>query len=221
MRFIAGFSRHPFRCGRWLPPNGSFRPIAAISDLRQLARMFASLLMAVALATGRPASACPVQPEPAALTSAAFTIPSRGETLLFSAAPSFQSVRYALRVVRPSASRRAFANLLRLKRRFDCNVHDRVGEWKFELSPDEGDSLFSASAALEDRNNKQPEVVLDGTSVELRHYVDGKLAFVYGSNEPAKEQLSETVLNVLARHVPRKELPASDDWRYKLPGTKI
>jgi len=178
-------------------------------------------LITIALAAGTPAKACPVQPEPAALGSAAFPIPSHGQALLFSAAPSFQSVRYALRVYRRDAAGRGVAVLVRLKRRPDCNVHDRAGEWKFALSLRETRSLFSTAGDLERRSNKDAEIVLDGTSVELRHYVGGKLIFSDDSNGLAKEQLSRTVLNLLARHVPAKELPLSGDWRYKLSGTRI
>jgi hypothetical protein len=175
-------------------------------------------LMAVVLATGATTRACPVQPEPAALTSAAFRVPSHGETLLFSTAPSFQSIRYALRIVRSSGARTGSAVLIRLMRRFDCNVHDPAGEWKFRLSPEETDALFSAVTALEMRD-ESTDVVIHGTWVEFRHYVRGKLAFSYASNGPPKEQLSKVVLDVVAHHVPANELPRSDDWRYQLPGT--
>jgi hypothetical protein len=96
-----------------------------------------------------------------------------------------------------------------------------VGEWKFKLSPDESTSLFSTVASLEQVSKNDTDIVLDGTSVALKHYVAGKLTFSYGSNGPAKEQLSRAVLNLLSHHVPAKDLPRSDDWRYKLPGTKI
>jgi len=86
------------------------------------------------------------------------------------------------------------------------------------LSPEETDTLFSTAAALEDLKN-DADIMLDGTSVELKHFTAGKLTFSYGSNGRAKEQLSRAVLNVLGHHVPAKELPRSDDWQYKLPGT--
>lgn len=184
--------------------------------------MFMVALLAVSTAAHVPTGACPRQAEPTALTSAAFAVPSRGETLLFSAAPSFQSVRYALRVFRSNKKKGSSAVLIRLKRRWECNVHDRMGEWTLQLSPEETTALFDAAVALRDNRKIDDEwVVLDGNRVEVRHYNDGKLTSSYDSNGFAKEYLSKTVLGVLRKHVPPTELPVANDWRYKLPGTVI
>ena len=177
-------------------------------------------LIAFALAAATPAGACPAQAEPAALSSAAFKIPSRGETLLFSVAPSSLSVRYALRIVRPNGASGSSAQLVRLHRRMDCNVHDRAGEWSFKLTRAETDSIFKAASDLQRVAEGAPlEVVLDGTAVEVQRYSDGKRSFNYDSNAGPKEQLSATVLEILKRHVPPSELPRSNDWRYRLAGT--
>jgi len=62
------------------------------------------------------AGRCPPQPrpEPAPLESAGLYYPVEGDTLLFSAAPSFQSTRYAARVIRRPSSKTAWATLVRL-----------------------------------------------------------------------------------------------------------
>ena len=181
--------------------------------------MVLSSLIALSVAAASPSTgACPTQPEPAALTSAAFTVPSSGETLMFSAAPSFRSVRYALRVFRPSGARVGSALLIRLKRRLDCNVDDRTGEWTFTLSPTETDALFAAAADLERHGDDPNSIVLDGTSIQLSRYTAGKLVFNYSSNGLAKERLSKLVLDTMRQHVRADELPRSADWSYRAPG---
>ena len=181
-----------------------------------------AIAIGFALAAATPAGACPVQPEPAALSSAAFKVPSRGETLLFSVAPSSLSVRYALRIVRRDGASSASAQLVRLHRRMDCNVHDRAGEWSFKLSRGEADAIFNAAAELQRiAETAPPEIVLDGTAVQLERYADGKRSFNYNSNAGPKEQLSATVLEIVKRHVPASELPRTNDWRYRLAGTTL
>jgi hypothetical protein len=206
---------HPLRTFR-------FRPIADIGSVAQVAAMLVSILMGAALAIGAAGTvSCPRQPEPTPLTSTAFQVPSSGEALLFSATPSFQSIRYALRVIRPAGTRVASATLIRLKRRWDCNVHDRAGQWHFRLSAVETDRLFAAVKELERHGDNPSEIVMDGTSVELQRFSSGDKAYQYSSNGPPKEQLSRTVLMVLKQHVPRTELPATDDWRFRMPGTSL
>ena len=178
--------------------------------------------IAFALAAATPAGACPAQAEPAALSSAAFKIPSRGETLLFSVAPSSLSVRYALRIVRPDGASGSSAQLVRLHRRMDCNVHDRAGQWSFKLSRAETDAIFEKASELQRvAETTAPEVVLDGTAVEAKRYSNGEQLFNYESNTGPQEQLSATVLEILKRHVPPRELPRANDWRYRLAGTTL
>ena len=157
-------------------------------------------------------AACPQQPEPPTLSSAGFDVPVEGDTLLFSAAPSNQSIRFAVRVIRRPGSSKAWATLVRLKRRFDCNVLDQMGTWDFELSAKEADALFGAVASLE-RTPPETDVTIDGTQVEFQHHTAGKKVFGYSSNGAAKERLSAAMLEVVRHHVPAPELPASPDWR--------
>ena len=174
-----------------------------------------------ALAMSEPSIACPKQPEPAPLTTAAFKVPRSGETLLFSAAPSFRSVRYALRIVRPHGAGPATASLLRLSRRFDCNLHDRAGQWTFSLSQTEADAVFEALPAQKELAEDAQSITTDGTRIELKHYARGKLGLSYASNGPAMTKLSTAVLKALGRHVPATELPRSADWHFKLPGSPL
>jgi hypothetical protein len=178
---------------------------------------FLSLMLVIQTVTTPARGTCPRQPEPALLASAAFAVPPSGETLLFSAKPSFRSVRYALRIVRPSAAGSASGTLIRLSRRFDCNVHDRVGEWTFKLSAVQADAVFRAVPSTEELAEDAKWVTMDGTRVELRRYRAGKPTFSYSSNGPAKENLSKVVLNVVRQHVAANELPSSEDWQYELP----
>ena len=157
--------------------------------------------------------ACPKQsqPEPAPLDSARFNWPVDGDTILFSAAPSFQQIRYVARVIRRPSARTAWARLVRLKRRADCNVLDRTGAWDFELSIDETASLFQAVADF-GRRSPGPEVTLDGTQVQVQRHSSGKTVFDYSSNDPAKDELSGAVLGIMRKHVPAGDLPSASDW---------
>ena len=164
------------------------------------------------------ARACPRQAEPAPLSSAGLSIPSDGDTLLFSAAPSFQNVRFALRVTRRSQAAGASATLVRLKRPPDCNILNLAGVWEFEIDPEETKALFADAAELE-RSAPDAEVVLDGTTVEVQHYASGKKVFEFSSNASVKERLSRRVLDVVRAHVRASELPASPDWRVRAART--
>ena len=184
--------------------------------------MLITIIVSMALAApAPPADDCPAQPEPAALASAGFSVPASGETLLFSAAPSSQSVRYALRVTRVAEQGAASATLVRLKRRFDCNVHDPAGAWTFTLAPEEAEAVFATAAALEQLGDRPSDIVLDGTTIELQRYSSGSARFSYSSNGRAKEQLARVVLDAVRRQVPANELPRSSDWRYRLKGTSF
>lgn len=183
--------------------------------------MFPAFIVAALAASPAPVASCPTQPEPAALASAAFEIPASGDTLLFSAAPSSQSVRYALRVTKSAGAQSASASLRRLKRRSDCNVHDLAGEWQFNLSPKEARALFAAASALELTGGDPADLVLDGTQVELQLHASGTPGFVYASNGLAKEKMSQVVLDTLRRHVPARELPREADWRFRMPGASL
>ena len=181
-----------------------------------------AIAIAFALAAATQAAACPAQPEPAVLSSAAFKVPSRGETLLFSAAPSGLSIRYALRIVRADGASSASAQLVRLHLRMDCNAHERAGEWSFKLSRTEADAIFNAASVLQRvAQSSPPEVVLDGTAVQVQRYADGKRTFDYDWNGGAKERLSATMLEMLKRRVPASDLPRTSNWRYRLAGTTL
>lgn len=180
-----------------------------------LLALIGSLAVAAAPST---ASTCPTQPEPAALTSASFVVPSSADTLLFSAAPSGHSFRYALKITRLPGKAAAAASLLRLKRRLDCNLHDVHGRWSFTLSPKETASAFSAASALQQRGNDPSDIALDGTTIELQRHSSEGAVFTYRSNGAAKEQVSKAMLDILRRHVPASELPRSADWRFGAAG---
>jgi hypothetical protein len=160
------------------------------------------------------ADPCPPkpQPEPAPLESAYLDYPVEGDTFLFSAAPAFIETRYAARVIRRPGATSAWATLVRLKRRSDCNVLDRTGTWDFELSPAETKALFDAIADFE-RHPPEDVVTLDGTQVQLQHHVSGKTVLDLASNDPSKDRLSGLVLQVMSKHVPATDLPSSTDWR--------
>ena len=128
-------------------------------------------LLASAIATHVPTGACPRQAKRPALSSAA---------------PSFQSVRYASLVLRSNKAQGGSAVLIRSKRRFECDVHDRTSEWKFKLLPEESTALLAAAAGLQQQSKDEAFVVTDGTKVEVKHFVLGKLYFAYGINGLAK-----------------------------------
>jgi hypothetical protein len=177
--------------------------------------MWLATLIAGALAASQTSvEACPIQPEPAVLASASFDVPTTGEALMFSAAPSFQRSRYAVIITTTDGAPAASVTLVRLELMFHCNIHERTGEWTFEVSSEEAARAFKAVADLDDLDEVPPEIVMDGTTIELQRYSAGVPDFAYSSNGKAIEQVSRVIVEMLKQHVPSDVLPSSVDWQY-------
>jgi hypothetical protein len=177
--------------------------------------MWLATLIAGALAANQASvEACPNQPEPAVLASASFGVPTTGEALMFSAAPSFQRSRYAVKITMTDGAPAAWVTLVRLELMFHCNIHERTGEWTFELSSEEAARAFKAVSDLDELDEVPPEIVMDGVTIELQRYSAGQPDFAYSSNGKASEQVSRVILDMLKQHVPSDVLPSSVDWQY-------
>ena len=180
--------------------------------------MLIELAIILGLGAAAPApGVCPKQPKPGALASVGFDISSSGETLLFSASPSFGDVRFAVQLVKQPGLLTAFGSLVRLKRQSACNVDDPARRWRFKLSIGETKALFAAASALEGVDDQRHVIVMDGTNVEVQLHQAGRKRVAYSSNGPASANLSALMLQVLKRQVPEEELPLSPDWDYRLP----
>ena len=151
---------------------------------------------------------CPRGPEPSPLDTAAFSFPKDSQTLLFSAAPSFRNERYAVVIVKPHGAAPIWAKFKRYRKRLDCNsLAESDGRLLF-LRPGEADPLFEAADQLI-RTNDEPEVVLDGTMIEVQRFSSGRKILDYRSNGLAARELSALILAIARRQPNGGDLP---DW---------
>ena len=181
-----------------------------------------AIALAAGVATSQPMPPCPTQRQalPAPLDSAAFVVPATGDTLLFSARFSFGNVHFALRLNRPADVGPARAVLFRLQRRDDCNVHDRTGEWAFDLKPEQSAAIFASVAALRasvENPNRRQFMCTDGTGIAVQLHASGAVPFIFYDNCREPEALSALVLSVVKEYVAPGELPANASWSYRAP----
>jgi hypothetical protein len=186
---------------------------------------FALCAIVLALAAlGRTAAAapCPPRPLPPALESLP-PLPEPGSSISFAATPWEYPGRAW--VVRASRRGRGCGTLaiLRLLRQRDCNRYEVEARWQAPLPAAEYLALADAVAPLgtppadtfsnDGSERSGDEVVLDGTGVVLRLRTFGwevnRELNHYGR---AGGAVSTVFRALVARHVPRAELP-EQDWR--------
>jgi len=183
--------------------------------LPMLVALFALLLSGAAAAQ----APCPAtrQPMPPAIDSiAAPAIPA--ETIAFAATPwEFPGRAWVVRLTRRGAQARL--EIVRLRRRFDCNAWDPETRWEAPAAPADFTATAEAIApwvtvppGFPDRRNPG-EITLDGTALELRVGTSGwridRALNHYGERGAA---LSAVFRRLAERLVPPDELPA-EDWR--------
>jgi len=174
-----------------------------------------ALLIAIALATGPPPTRQIHYEEKAPeLAAARLRVPQSGEALLFSTAIWGHKYRFAMRATRATGARTCRVTLVRLYRRLDGSIQ-RKDDWSFGLNPVETDTLFNAVVELQGSHADERVVVLDGTTVELRRYSAGKLAYEYSANGPAGMDFASVLLDLVRHHVPQRELPRNSSWNYE------
>lgn len=187
------------------------------------------LLLALA-ASGRAETVptpCRPQPIPPALDSVP-ALPDARSSVAFSATPWEHPGRAW--VVRAHASGRGSGALeiVRLRRRSDCNLWAAEARWQAPLRAAEYRALVEAAAPLgtppadafahDDPVRDAEGHALDGTQIELRLKRSGWEARRelnhYGRGGAA---ISALFRALVAKHVPAAEVPA-EDWRTRRPG---
>lgn len=190
---------------------------------RSARRLRAPVAFLPALALGAAAFAqeapCPPRPQPLAPAAEAIGAPpAAAGIILFAATPwEFPGRAWVVRLSR--RGRGASLEIVRLRRRSDCNLYDVENHWDSMVGAEEYRSLAEAirpwttPPAGFPANRGTPELVLDGTGLELRVSANGwgvtRTLNHYGASGAG---LSAIFRALVSRHVPAAELPA-EDWR--------
>jgi len=175
-----------------------------------------ALLLGGAAAAQAP---CPAtrQPMPPAINSIG-TLAIPADTIAFAATPwEFPGRAWVVRLWRRGAQARL--EIVRLRRRFDCNVWDLETRWEapaaladFTATAEAIAPWMTVPPGFPDRRNPS-EITLDGTALELLVGTGGwridRALNHYGERGAA---LSAIFRRLVERLVPSDELPA-DDWR--------
>jgi hypothetical protein len=154
---------------------------------------------------------CPRGPEPSPLDTAAFSFPKDSETLLFSAAPSLGSDRYAVEIVKPYGAAPIWTQFKHYRKRLDCNSLAVSDGRSLFLRPGEADRILEAADQLI-RTKDEPEVVLDGTMIEVQRFSSGRRILDHRSNGFAARKLSALILAIARRQPDGGDLPETPDW---------
>jgi hypothetical protein len=134
-------------------------------------------LMLAAAAAPPSTLACPAQPQP--MPAALDSIPpvrDAAVVVAFAASAWEQPERaWVVRLSRRGYSGPASLEVLRLRRRSDCNVYDVENSWRAPMSSQEFEAFAEAAepfasppATFSGGESAQEEVVLDGTGIDLR-----------------------------------------------------
>ena len=180
-------------------------------------RAFALLAAALAFAPGLALAAepCPRQPMPPPLSGAGFGPADRAaETIRFSAAPSLHRKAYAVDISRRREGG-ATIRLVKLARRYDCNLYNVEKRWSFRLSREEAADFFSRLGRLESAWRPPDEIVVDGTSFQYEHHAAGAVREIRLSNSArgVSGEISALILSLVQRSETRGHIPASPEWR--------
>ncbi len=179
------------------------------------------------LATASPGQAgsatCPAtpQPLPAALDSVA-RLPDGRSSVAFSAEPSLEHPGRAW-VVRAHQPRPGDATLeiLRLRRRSDCNVYDLETRWQAPLPAADYLALVRAAervgvprpGAFSGEDPADHWIVMDGTGIELRMKRSGwETRRTLNHHAPGGAAVSAIFRRLVDRHVPTDQRP-DEAWR--------
>lgn len=176
--------------------------------------MLLQIVLAGVAATTPNTPACPVQPMPTPLAAASFSAPTSADTILFSAAPSFKRISYAVQVTRPNPAAAARVTVLQLRRQWDCNRHDVAGKWAFTLDKSETRSFFGRMDRLEREWRDSKEVAADGTLFQFERRASGKVRRLPLSpiSRGQTGELSALILSLVRRHLPADRIPRGAGW---------
>lgn len=188
--------------------------------------MLSVLALMLAAAAAPPAVLpCPARPQP--MPAALDSVPPVGDTavVVAFAATAWEHPERAwvVRLSRRGYSGPASLEVLRLRRRSDCNVYDLENSWRAPMPAQEFEALARAAepfaapppATFSDPGRAQAgeEVVLDGTGIELRlraHSWDVRRRLNHYGRDG--REISALFHRLVDRIVPAGLRPAQD-WR--------
>jgi len=162
---------------------------------------------------------CPTAPQPMPPAIEAIDEPAAASSVIvFSATPwEFPGRAWVVRLSRRGPA--ATLEIVRLRRRFQCNVYDIERRWDAAIGAREYRSVAEAIrpwATLPAGfpvNEGSADLALDGTGLELRVRANGwgvtRTLNHYGTTGA---RLSAIFRSLVSNHVPMAELPA-EDWR--------
>lgn len=143
--------------------------------------------------------------------------PAAASSVIVFAATPTQGRAWVVRLARRGAA--ATLEIVRLRRRFECNLYDVERRWDTNVGREEYRSVAQAirpwatPPAGFPANEGSADLALDGTGLELRVSGNGwgvtRTLNHYGRTGA---RLSAIFRALVSRHVPAAELPA-EDWR--------
>jgi hypothetical protein len=166
---------------------------------------------------------CPARPQPMPpAVEAIGEPPASSGVIVFAATPTeFPGRAWVVRLSRRGTA--AALEIVRLRRRSDCNIYDVDGRWDRAVGPEDYRSVAEAirpwatPPAGFPVNAGSADLALDGTGLELRVSANGwgvtRTLNHYGGTGG---RLSAIFRSLVSRHVPAAELPA-EDWRTRRP----
>jgi len=167
---------------------------------------------------------CIPQPMPPAIDSAG-ELPIASDVIEFAATPALQypGRAWVVRVYRRGAVE-AKIEVVRLRRRNDCNRYDIEARWRSPLQQADYVALAetlvpigvpAASVFVPSSSEQLPELVLDGTGIDLRLRSAGwQVSRSLNHYGQFGGTISEIFRHLSSKYVPESELP-KDDWRTK------
>lgn len=169
------------------------------------------------------AAPCRPGPLPAALDSVPPLPDVLSSSVVFSGAPSLEYPGRAWVVRAYSLRREATLEILRLRRRDDCNVYEIENRWQAPLPQAEYRALLRAAERAgvprgDYFSNDEPDgdvmwLTMDGTGIELRLERSGReVRRALSHTEPGGSAVSAIFHRLVSKHVPA-DLRPTEDWR--------
>ncbi|MEG3089368.1 hypothetical protein [Sphingomonas sp. PB4P5] len=165
---------------------------------------------------------CSEQPLPPAIDSAGEP-PTASGVIEFAATPSLEhpGKAWVMRISRRGDAE-AKIDVLRLRRQEYCNRYDIEARWQAPLKQEEYVAIAAGVAPLTvptpsvfvpSPTDQLPEIVMDGTSIDLRLFSHGwQVTRSLNHYSGAGAAISAIFRNLASKYVPASELP-TEDWR--------
>lgn len=160
---------------------------------------------------------CPRMAEPAPIDSASFDYPKIGRTVMVGTTPTLSSARFAIRLSQPHPDMPATMTALRLVRGYDCNLHRLDRQWTVRIPATESAAFLAKVEQWQSMLTPEPDPGTDGTTIEYRRFDAATQSLVRASNGPSMHGLRDVTLELLRKHLPADDVPATANWVWRLP----